>query len=102
MEGCALGEVFYANVSKTVAVRRAMQDRQDKSFMARAKHHGINPETVAEWRSRTNAADIRTDTKHAHLTVRSIEEDALIGALRKRIFLPLDDCLYRCKRRSRI
>jgi hypothetical protein len=79
-----------------------MQDSQEKSLRARAKHYGVNSETVAKWRNRTNIADIRASNKHAHLTLRSIEEDALIGALRKRTFLPLIDCLYRCKRRSRI
>jgi transposase InsO family protein len=88
-----MGQVLHGSASTTAAVRRAIQDSQE-SLRALAKRHGINPKTVAKWRSRTTAADIRPGPKDAHSTVLSIEEEAMIVAFRKHTLLPLDDCLY--------
>jgi hypothetical protein len=59
-----------------------------------AKRHGINPKTVAKWKSRASVADKRTGPKDPRSTVLSLEEEAIIVAFRRHTLLPLDDCLY--------
>jgi len=88
-----MGQVLHGSASTTAAVRRAIQDSQE-SLRTLAKRHGINPKTVAKWRSRKSTADIRPGPKDAHSTVLSIHEEAMIVAFRKHTLLPLDDCLY--------
>jgi transposase InsO family protein len=88
-----MGQVLHGSASTTAAVRRAIQDSQE-SLRALAKRHGINPKTVAKWRSRSSTVDVRPGPKDAHSTVLSIEEEAIIVAFRKHTLLPLDDCLY--------
>lgn len=39
-------------------------------------------------------ADLQTGLQDSHLTPLSLEEEAIIAALRRRILLPLGDCLY--------
>jgi len=88
-----MGQVLHGSASTTAAIRRAIQDSQE-SLRALAKRYGINPKTVAKWRSRKSTADIRPGPKDAHSTVLRIEEEAMIVAFRKHTLLPLDDCLY--------
>lgn len=88
-----MGQVLHGSASTTAAVRRAIQDSQE-SLRVLAKRHGINPKTVAKWRSRSSTTDVRPGPKDAHSTVLSIEEEAMIVAFRKHTLLPLDDCLY--------
>ncbi|MEE4208047.1 MAG: DDE-type integrase/transposase/recombinase, partial [Parvularcula sp.] len=88
-----MGQVLHGSASTTAAVRRAIQDSQE-SLRALSKRYGINPKTVAKWRSRTTTADVRPGPKGAQSTVLSIEEEAMIVAFRKHTLLPLDDCLY--------
>lgn len=88
-----MGQVVHGSASTTAAIRRSIQDSQE-SLRALAKRHGINPKTVAKWRSLKNTADIRPGPKDAHSTVLRIEEEAMIVAFRKHTLLPLDDCLY--------
>lgn len=88
-----MGQVLHGSASTTAAIRRAIQNSQE-SLRALAKRHGINPKTVAKWRSRSSTSDIRPGPKDAHSTVLNIEEEAMIVAFRKHTLLPLDDCLY--------
>ena len=88
-----MGQVLHGSASTTAAVRRAIQNSQE-SLRVLAKRHGINPKTVAKWRSRSSTVDMRPGPKDAHSTVLSIEEEAIIVAFRKHTLLPLDDCLY--------
>ena len=88
-----MGQVLHGSASTTAAIRRAIQNSQE-SLRALGKRHGINPKTVAKWRSRSSTADVRPGPKDAHSTVLSIEEEAIIVAFRKHTLLPLDDCLY--------
>ena len=88
-----MGQVLHGSASTTAAVRRAIQNSQE-SLRTLAKRHGINPKTVAKWRSRSSTVDMRPGPKDAHSTVLSIEEEAIIVAFRKHTLLPLDDCLY--------
>jgi transposase InsO family protein len=88
-----MGQVLHGSASTTAAIRRAIQNSQE-SLRGLAKRHGINPKTVAKWRSRSSTADVRPGPKDAHSTVLSIEEEAIIVAFRRHTLLPLDDCLY--------
>lgn len=88
-----MGQVLHGSASTTAAIRRAIQNSQE-SLRVLAKRHGVNPKTVAKWRSRSSTADVRPGPKDAHSTVLSIEEEAIIVAFRKHTLLPLDDCLY--------
>jgi transposase-like protein len=88
-----MGQVLHGCATTTTAVRRAIQHSQ-ASLRQLARCHGINPKTVAKWRQRSSLADRPTGPKAAKSTVLSIEEEAIIVALRRHTLLPLDDCLY--------
>ena len=93
MGGCTLGQVLHGSATTTEAIRRAIQ-RSQESLRTLAKRHGINPKTVAKWRKRSFAADLPTGPKQPSSTVLSIEEEAIVVAVRRHTLLPLDDCLY--------
>ena len=59
-----------------------------------AKRNGVNPKTIAKRRSRELVADLPTGPKKTRSPVLSVEEEAVIVALRKDSLLPLDGCLY--------
>jgi transposase-like protein len=59
-----------------------------------ARHHSINPKTVAKWKRRESAADRRTGPSAPRSTVLTVEQEAIVVAFRKHTLLPLDDCLY--------
>ena len=88
-----MGQVLHGSATTTEAVRRAIQHRQE-SLRALAKRYGVNPKTIAKWKSRTSAADLRTGPKEPRSTVLSVEEEAVVVAFRRHTLLPLDDCLY--------
>ena len=93
MGGCTLGQVLHGSATTTEAIRRAIQ-RSQESLRTLAKRHGINPKTVAKWRKRSFVADLPTGPKQPSSTVLSIEEEAIVVAVRRHTLLPLDDCLY--------
>src|SRR3954467_5823846 len=93
MEGCATGQVLHGSARTAAAVRRAIQHSQE-SLRSLAKRHGINPKTVAKWKTRTSVQDERTGPKQPKSTVLTLEEEAIIVAFRRHTLLPLDDCLY--------
>ena len=88
-----MGQVHHGSATTTAAVRRAIQHSQE-SLRVLAGRHGINPKTVAKWKTRTSVEDRRTGPKDPKSTVLSIEEEAIIVAFRRHTLLPLDDCLY--------
>ena len=88
-----MGQVLHGSATTTEAVRRAIQHSQE-SLRALAKRYGINPKTVAKWRSARSVADVRTGRGTPRSTVLSVEEEAIIVAFRRHTLLPLDDCLY--------
>jgi transposase-like protein len=88
-----MGQVLHGRATTTEAVRRAIQSSQ-ASVRSLAKQYGINPKTVAKWKKRDHAHDVAMGPKEGHLTVLSVEEEAVIVAFRKHTLLPLDDCLY--------
>ena len=88
-----MGQVLHGSATTTEAVRRAIQHSQE-SLRALAKRYGVNQKTVAKWKKRSSASDLRTGPRDARLTVLTIEEEAVIVAFRRYTLLPLDDCLY--------
>jgi transposase InsO family protein len=88
-----MGQVLHGSARTTEAIRRAIQHSQE-SLRALAKRHGINPKTVAKWKSRASVADQRTGPKHPRSTVLSPEDEAIVVAFRRHTLLSLDDCLY--------
>ena len=88
-----MGQVLHGCATTTEAVRRAIQNSQE-SLRALAKRYGINQKTVAKWKRRETVADLPTGPKEAKSTVLSIEDEAIIVAVRRHTLLPLDDCLY--------
>ncbi|MDB5769652.1 MAG: family transposase [Burkholderia sp.] len=96
-----MGQVHHASATTTAAVRRAIQHSQG-SLRALAKRHGINQKTVAKSKKRTWTVDRKTGPTDPRSTVLSPEDEAVIVAFRRHTLLPLDDCLYHSRRRSRI
>ncbi len=88
-----MGQVLHGSATTTEAIRRAIQHSQE-SLRALAKRYGINPKTVAKWKSRTLVSDVPTGPKDAKSTVLTGEEEAVVVAFRRHTLLPLDDCLY--------
>jgi transposase InsO family protein len=88
-----MGQVLHGSATTTEAVRRAIQHSQE-SLRALAKRYGVNPKTIAKWKSRKSVSDLRTGPKEPRSTVLSVEEEAVVVAFRRHTLLPLDDCLY--------
>src|SRR5271157_2677309 len=88
-----MGQILHGSATTTEAVRRAIQHSQ-ASLRALAKRYGVNPKTVAKWKSRTSVSDLPTGPKAPRSTVLSVEEEAVVVAFRRHTLLPLDDCLY--------
>ncbi|OSQ49370.1 IS481 family transposase [Thalassospira alkalitolerans] len=88
-----MGQILHGCARTTEAVRRAIQNSQE-SLKTLAMRYGINPKTVAKWKKRTTVSDRRTGPHTPKSTVLTLEEEAIVVALRKHTLLPLDDCLY--------
>src|ERR1700710_1349176 len=88
-----MGQVLHGCATTTAAVRRAIPHSQ-ASLRALAKRYGVNPKTVAKWKSRAAVGDLKTGLKEPRSTSLSVEEEAIIVAFRRHTLLPLDDCLY--------
>src|SRR5580692_9945502 len=76
-----MGQVLHGCATTTEAIRRAIQNSQE-SLRALAKRYGINQKTVAKWKQRETVADLPTGPREAKSTVLSIEEEAIIVAIR--------------------
>ncbi|CAN7347754.1 TetR family transcriptional regulator [Phenylobacterium sp. LjRoot225] len=77
----------------TAAIRRAIQESPD-SIRTLAERYGVNPKTIAKWRSRASVEDRKTGPQNPKSTVLTLEQEAIIVAFRRYSFLPLDDCFY--------
>jgi hypothetical protein len=88
-----MGQILYGSATTIEAVRRAIQHSQE-SLRALAKRYGVNPKTIAKWKSRKSVSDLRTGPKEPRSTVLSVEEETVVVAFRRHSLLPLDDCLY--------
>ena len=88
-----MGQILHGSATTTEAIRRAIQNSQE-SLRTLANRHGINQKTVAKWKNRTTASDLKTGPKEPKSTVLTVEDEAIVVAFRKHTLLPLDDCLY--------
>jgi transposase-like protein len=88
-----VGQVLHGSATTTHAVRAAIQ-RSKASIQALSERYGINPKTVAKWRTRTSLEDRPIGPTAPHSTVLSAAEETLIVEFRRHTLLPLDDCLY--------
>lgn len=87
-----MGLILHGSARTTAAVWHAIQ-RSQESLQALAKHHGINPKTVAKWRKRPTVQDARMGPV-ASSTVLTAEAEAIAIAFWRHTLLPLYDCLY--------
>ena len=90
-----MGQLLHACARTTEKVRRDIQNSEE-SLIKLSKRYGINPKTVAKWRSRKGegVADRKMGSKSAR-SVLSAAEEAVICEFRRQTRLPLDDC-YDC------
>src|ERR1700686_4264457 len=88
-----MAQILHGSATTTEAIRRAIQNSQ-ASLRALSKRYGINQKTVAKWRKRPSVTNLPTGPKEPQSTVLSIEEEGITVACRKRMLLPLADCLY--------
>ena len=88
-----MGRIRHGCATTTHAVRAAIQ-RSEASIASLSRQYGINPKTVAKWKTRASVEDRKTGPKTPRSTVLSPEEEAVIVAFRRYTLLPLDDCLY--------
>lgn len=95
-----MGQILHGSATTTHAIRAAIQ-RSKSPLKDPARQHGLNQKTVAKWRTRTFVHDAPMGPKTVRSTVLTTEEEATVVAFRKHTLLPLDDCLYACRRRYR-
>ena len=89
-----MGQVLHGSARTTVAVRRAVQHRQD-NLQSLATRCRINPKMVAKWRKRPTTADARRGPKPA-TTVLSATQEAIAVAFRRHTLLaPRHRCFHR-------
>ena len=88
-----MGQVLHGCATTTHAIRAAIQ-RSKASIQALSERFGINPKTVAKWRTRTSLEDSPMGPRAPRSTVLSADEETLILAFRRHTLLALDDCLY--------
>ena len=58
-----MGQILHGSATTTEAVRRAIQNSQ-ASIRSLSKRYGVNPKTVAKWRSRESVSDLPTGPKN--------------------------------------
>jgi len=84
---------IHRNARISPDVRTAIRESPD-SLRVLAARYGINPKTVAKWKARTSAEDLRPGPKVARHGKLTAEEEDIIVRFREHTLLPLDDCLY--------
>src|ERR1700727_3811397 len=77
-----MGQILHGSATTYKAVRRAIQHSQE-SLRALAKRHGVNPKTIAKWKSRKSVCDLRTGPKQPRSPVLTVEEEAVVVAFRR-------------------
>ncbi len=88
-----MGQILHGCATTTAALRRAIQNSQESLKQLASRYH-INAKTVAKWRKRTTVEDAPMGPRHAHSTVLTAGQEAMIVAFRRQTLLSLDDCLY--------
>jgi hypothetical protein len=88
-----MGQVLHGSATTTHAIRSALR-RSKAPVKELAARYGLNQKTVAKWRKRGFLHDAPMGPKAPRSTVLTVEEEAMVVALRRHTLLPLDDCLY--------
>ena len=87
-----MGKIPHGCARTTPATRLLIQ-QSTESLQTLATRFGVDPKTVAKWRSRTTTQEAVRGPKPAS-TVLTRAEEAAIVLFRQQTLLPLDDCLY--------
>src|SRR5215208_1973127 len=82
----------HGSARTTPRVRAELQTAQ-ATTRSLAVRYGLNPKTVAKWRSRSSTADARMGPARPRSTVLTEAEEAIVVEFRRRTLLPLDDIL---------
>ena len=82
----------HGSARTTPRVRAELQTAQ-ATTRGLAARYGLNPKTVAKWRSRSFTADARMGPARPKSTVLTEAEEAIVVEFRRRTLLPLDDVL---------
>lgn len=90
-----MGQILHPCARTTEAMRRDIQNSKE-SLITLSKRYGINPKTVAKWRSRKSegVSDRKMGSKMSR-SVLSAADEAIICEFRRQTRLALDDC-YDC------
>ncbi|WP_092963397.1 IS481 family transposase [Falsiroseomonas stagni] len=80
-------------LARTTPRVRAEFQASQASTRALASRYGLNPKTVAKWRSRTGTADAAMGPRQPRSSVLTEAEEAIVVECRRRTLLPLDDIL---------
>src|SRR4051812_21576918 len=83
---------IHGSARTTPRVRAELQASQ-ATTRGLAARYGLNPKTVAKWRSRSSTADARMGPARPRSTVLTEAEEAIAVEFRRRTLLPLDDVL---------
>src|SRR3954453_4655226 len=83
---------LHGSARTTPRVRAELQ-RSQATTRGLAARYGLNPKTVATWRSRSSTADARMGPARPRSTVLTEAEEASVVEFRRRTLLPLDDML---------
>src|SRR3954470_7854767 len=83
---------IHGSARTTPRVRAELQASQ-ATTRGLAARYGLNPKTVAKWRSRSFTADARMGPARPRSTVLTEAEEAIVVEFRRRTLLPLDDVL---------
>lgn len=84
---------MHGSARTTIAMRDLIRT-SDRSVRALASELGLNPKTVAKWKSRESPADAPMGPGKTRPGYLSPAEEAMCVGFRKHALLPLDDCLY--------
>lgn len=79
--------------AKTTPRVRAELQAAKASTRALAARYGLNPKTIAKWRSRTDTADAAMGPRRPRSSTLTETEEAIIVEFRRRTLLPIDDVL---------
>ena len=82
---------LHKNATTTPARRAAIQ-ASDKPVRELAREFGVSEDTIRRWRERETTED-RSHTAHRLQTTMTPAQEAVVVALRKTLWLPLDDML---------
>src|SRR6478609_3311130 len=82
----------HGSARTTPRVRAELQAAQ-ASTRALAAQYGLNPKTVAKWRSRQITADAPVGPRQPRSSVLMEAEEAIVVEFRRRTLLPLDDSM---------